>query len=206
MSQYIKDPRIDDYINSLPEWQRKICAQVREAIHKANSEIVETIKFTNRPYFVLDGNVCAVLATKTHVNVFIYDPIVPDPEGIINQGHGNQTARAIQIHPNDKINVVALKNLIQAVATNNKAGGWRKLHQHTQKTEIIDGYTVKYHANGKTKFAKGKVVDDQPNGYWEWYRPDGTLKRSGYFNNGEPVGEWTTYDQKGAIYKVTNKK
>lgn len=75
-----------------------------------------------------------------------------------------------------------------------------------QKTETIDGYTIKYHANGKSKFAKGKAVDGQPDGYWEWYRPDGTLKRSGYFSKGEAVGEWTTYDQRGKVYKVTNKK
>jgi hypothetical protein len=127
MSQFMKDSRIDDYINGLPAWQGKICSQVREIIHESDAEIIETIKFTNRPYFVLNGNVCALLAAKTHINVFIYDPIAPDPEGIINQGHGNQTARSIQIHRNDKINVVALKNLVKAVATNNKAGGWRKL-------------------------------------------------------------------------------
>ncbi len=75
-----------------------------------------------------------------------------------------------------------------------------------QKTELVDGYTVKYHANGKSIFAKGKVVDGHPNGYWEWYRSDGTLKRSGHFDTGEPVGEWITYDQKGQVYKVTNKK
>ncbi len=74
-----------------------------------------------------------------------------------------------------------------------------------QKTEVIDGYTVKYHANDKTKFAKGKVVEGQPDGYWEWYRPDGTLKRSGYFKKGEVVGEWITYDQKGEVYKVTHR-
>ncbi len=34
----------------------------------------ETIKRTVRPYFVLQGNICALLATKDHVNVFIYDP------------------------------------------------------------------------------------------------------------------------------------
>lgn len=71
---------------------------------------------------------------------------------------------------------------------------------------MIDGYTVKHHASGKSIFAKGRVIDGQPDGYWEWYRPDGTLKRSGYFDNGEPVGEWITYDQKGKAYKVTNKK
>jgi antitoxin component YwqK of YwqJK toxin-antitoxin module len=81
-----------------------------------------------------------------------------------------------------------------------------KKYMGSQKTEIIDGYTVKYHANGKTKFAKGKVIDGQPDGYWEWYRPDGTLKRSGHFDKGKTVGEWITYDQKGQVYKVTNKK
>jgi antitoxin component YwqK of YwqJK toxin-antitoxin module len=35
---------------------------------------------------------------------------------------------------------------------------------------------------------------------------DGTLKRSGYFNNGEPVGDWTTYDKQGNVYKVESKK
>lgn len=39
----------------------------------------------------------------------------------------------------------------------------------------------------------------------EWYRPGGTLKRSGYFDMGEPVGEWITYDNKGAKHKTTNR-
>jgi antitoxin component YwqK of YwqJK toxin-antitoxin module len=75
-----------------------------------------------------------------------------------------------------------------------------------KKSEIIDGYTIKYHANGKTRWSKGKIVDGKTEGYWEWYRLDGTLKRSGYFYMGEPVGDWTTYDEKGNVYKVVNKK
>lgn len=129
MTNYIKDVRIDEYIGKLPEWQMNICNQIRELIHKANPDIVETIKFTNRPYFILNGNVCALLATKNHVNIFIYDPIAPDPKSIINQGHENQTARSIQIKASDRINSTALKNLIKAVADNNKAGGWRKLQK-----------------------------------------------------------------------------
>lgn len=74
-----------------------------------------------------------------------------------------------------------------------------------KKTEIIDGYTIKYHANGVTCWSKGKFVDGQPDGYWEWYRLDGTLKRSGYFQSGKPINEWITYDQKGEIYKRTSK-
>ena len=77
--------------------------------------------------------------------------------------------------------------------------------QNPKKVEIIDGYTIKYHANGDTRWSKGRMVDGQPDGYWEWYRPDGTLKRSGHFMNGESVGEWTMYDKTGAVNKVTNK-
>ncbi len=75
-----------------------------------------------------------------------------------------------------------------------------------KKSELIRGYTIKYHANGKTVWSKGKVRNGKPEGYWEWYRPDGTLKRSGTFKAGVPAETWTTYDPKGKIYKVTQKK
>lgn len=74
-----------------------------------------------------------------------------------------------------------------------------------KKMEVIDGYTIKYHANGVTRWSKGKMINDQPDGYWEWYRPDGTIKRSGYFDAGKPVGEWITYNTKGEKYKVTQR-
>ena len=100
---------------------------MRALVHAADPEVVETIKRTDRPYFTLDGNVCALLGAKDHVNVFIYDPIAPDPEGIINQGQGNLTARAIQIRQGDVINERALTDLFRAVIANNRAGGWRKV-------------------------------------------------------------------------------
>lgn len=70
---------------------------------------------------------------------------------------------------------------------------------------VIDGVTIKFHANGKTIWSKGQMKDGQPDGYWEWFRPDGTMKRSGTFQDGEPVGTWTTYDDQGQVYKVTEK-
>lgn len=121
------DARIDDFIKSLPAWQKSVCERIRHLIHEAEPDIQETIKRGDRPYFVLQGNVCAFQAAKDHVNVFIYDPIAPDPDKIINQGEGNLTARAIQIYEDRPLNEAAFKNLIQAVANNNRAGGWRKL-------------------------------------------------------------------------------
>lgn len=122
-----KNSQIDAYILELAEWQREICSSVRQWIHEAEPEIVEEIKFTNRPYFTYMGNVAALLAAKDHVNVFIYDPIAPDPTGIINQGHSNATARSIQIYKDQTIDKGAFKDLVKAIVKNNKAGGWRKV-------------------------------------------------------------------------------
>ena len=81
-----------------------------------------------QPYFVLHGNVCALLAAKDHVNVFLYDgAIVPDPEGIITAGHGNQTARTVGVKEGQTINRGALLAMFRQIVANNRAGGWRKL-------------------------------------------------------------------------------
>ena len=120
-------PGVDAYLGGLPAWQREICAQLREIIWQADPEIEETVKRSVQPYFVLDGNVCALLAARDHVNLFLYDPTVPDPAGIINQGHGNATARAIQIHRGDEINAEALRELLRQIVARNRAGGWRHL-------------------------------------------------------------------------------
>ena len=122
-----RHPGVDAYIEQLPRWQQDVCQQLRAIVHAADPDIEETIKRSVQPYFVLRGNVCALLATKDHVNLFVYDPTVADPEGIINQGHGNATARAIQIYEGDTINQRALLAMLRAVVARNRAGGWRRL-------------------------------------------------------------------------------
>jgi len=64
---------------------------------------------------------------------------------------------------------------------------------------------VKHHNDGSI-WAKGTMVGDQPGGYFEWSRKDGTQMRSGYFANRKQIGEWTTYDKKGRLVKVTKRK
>jgi hypothetical protein len=124
---YVKDPRVDAYIDRLPDWQREICQQVRDLVHAADPQVEETIKRTVQPYFVLEGNICALLAAKDHVNVFLYDPIVPDPEGIITAGHDNKTGRAVAYRKDEPINERALRAMFRAIIANNRAGGWHKL-------------------------------------------------------------------------------
>ncbi|WP_410627402.1 DUF1801 domain-containing protein [Amycolatopsis sp. cmx-8-4] len=122
------EPRVDAYIDALPEWQQAICREVRELVHAADPGVTETIKRTRQPYFVLEGNICALLAAKDHVNVFVYDGgIVPDPEGIITAGHGNKTARTVAFRRDEPINAPALTAMFRQIIANNRAGGWRKL-------------------------------------------------------------------------------
>jgi hypothetical protein len=125
---YATDPRVDAYIGRLPGWQQDICQQLRDLIHGADPEIAETIKRTVQPYFVLEGNVCALLAAKDHVNLFLYDgAIVPDPDGVITAGHGNKTARTVAVRQGDTINAQALTAMLRTIVANNRAGGWRKI-------------------------------------------------------------------------------
>ncbi len=124
------DPRVDAYIDSLPGWQQAICREVRELVHAADPEVTETIKRTRQPYFILQGNICALLAAKDHVNVFLYDgAIVPDPDGIITGGHDNKTARTVAVREGEAINADALAAMFRQIIANNRAGGWRKLKQ-----------------------------------------------------------------------------
>ena len=125
---YEKDARVDAYIDALPAWQQAICRRVRDLVHEADPEVEETIKRSVQPYFVLEGNICALLAAKDHVNVFLYDgAIVPDPGGIITAGHDNETARTVGFREGQSINEPALLAMFRQIIANNRAGGWRKL-------------------------------------------------------------------------------
>jgi hypothetical protein len=124
---YQNDPRVDAYIDRLPVWQQAICREVRDLAHEADAAVEETIKRTVQPYFVLNGNIAALLATKDHVNVFLYDPLVDDPEGIITAGHGNETGRQIAMYEGQPINRAALLAMFRQIVAHNRAGGWRKL-------------------------------------------------------------------------------
>ena len=130
---YAADPRVDAYIDALPEWQQAVCRQVRDLVHAADPEVTETIKRTRQPYFELQGNVCALLAAKDHVNVFLYDGgLTPDPEQLITGGHGNKTGRTVAFYEGQKINGPALTNMFRSIIATNRAGGWRRIQKGTE--------------------------------------------------------------------------
>jgi len=132
---YYREPRVDAYLDGLQDWQADICQQVRDLVHSVDAEVTEVIKRSYLPYFVLQGNICALLAAKQHVNVFLYDGgIVPDPEGIITGGHSNKTARTVAYREGDAVNTRALGAMLAQIVADNRAGGWRKLSAEGRRT------------------------------------------------------------------------
>ena len=122
------DPGVDAYIDALPAWQQAVCRELRALLHEADPEMQEVVKRRVQPYFVLDGNVAALLAAKAHVNLFVYDgAIVDDPHGLVTGGHDNATARTIAFHEGDPVRRPELLAFVRAIVANNRAGGWREI-------------------------------------------------------------------------------
>jgi hypothetical protein len=128
---YQRDPRVDAYFDPLPAWQRRFCQELRDLIHAADPEMQEAIKRIDRPYFSLEGNVCAIQAASEHVNLFLYDgAIVPDPEGLVTGGHRDNTALTISFRQGEPIKTQALTMMLRQIIANNRRGEWRRLKQN----------------------------------------------------------------------------
>ena len=81
------------------------------------------------------GNVAALLAARSHVNLFVYDgAIVPDPHGLITAGHDNQTARTIAFREGDPVRRPELLAFLRAIVADNLAGGLRAIKRRRRAT------------------------------------------------------------------------
>lgn len=118
---------IDKQIADLGDWRGKLFARLRRLINSADPDLIEEWKW-NTAVWVHDGMVCAVGAFKDHVKVnFFKGASLRDSQGVFNAGLEAKATRAIDFREGDKINEVALKNLIRAaVAHNQKPPGGLK--------------------------------------------------------------------------------
>jgi hypothetical protein len=60
-----RDPRIDAYILEAPAFAQPILEAIRDAVHAACPEVVESIKWS-RPFFEYRGPLCNMSAFKAH--------------------------------------------------------------------------------------------------------------------------------------------
>ncbi len=113
---------IDARIKELGDWRGDMLARVRELIHQADPEIVETWKWRGVPVFEHDGIVCTGETHKSVVKTtFAKGASLPDPAGLFNSSLDGNTRRAIDFREGDKINEKAFKALIKAAIELNTA-------------------------------------------------------------------------------------
>ena len=122
------DPRVDAYLDGMVPWQRALGSRLRALIHAAEPEVEETIKRTVQPYFVLQGNVAALLTTKDHLDVFLYDPGFDDPAGLVTRPR-SKTGATLALYEDDELDAEAFTAIIRQIADRNRRGGWRRLHE-----------------------------------------------------------------------------
>ena len=59
-----------------------------------------------------------------------------------------------------------------------------------------------FYENGLPRF-KGDYLNGKMHGYWEFYRKDGSLMRSGNFDEEQQIGVWKTFARDGSLVKET---
>jgi len=119
---------MDDKIKELGDWRGKTLGRVRDIIHKADPEIVEEwkwVKPTNpgTPVWSHGGIVCTGETYKSVVKLtFARGAALNDPSDLFNSSLDGNVRRAIDIHETDKIDEVALRDLIRAAVDLNLQG------------------------------------------------------------------------------------
>jgi hypothetical protein len=111
---------IDAKINELGDWRGKTLAKVRAIIHKADPEIIEEWKWMGTPVFSHSGIVCTGETYKIVVKMtFARGAALQDPSGLFNSSLDGNVRRAIDIREGDKVDEMALKDLIRAAVALN---------------------------------------------------------------------------------------
>ena len=119
---------INAKINKLGDWRAKTLAQVREIVLEADPEIVEEWKWAKAtspgiPVWSRGGIVCTGETYKNAVKMtFAKGAALEDPSGLFNSSLEGNVRRAIDIHEGDKIDKVALTDLIRAAVALNLKG------------------------------------------------------------------------------------
>ncbi len=116
---------IDAKIDELADWRGKTLAKLRAIVHAADPQIVEEWKWVKptspgTPVWSRGGIVCTGETYRNAVKMtFARGAVLPDPAGLFNSSLEGNVRRAIDIHEGDKIDAVALKDLIRAAVALN---------------------------------------------------------------------------------------
>ena len=113
---------IDARIDELDDWRGEMLARLRALIREADPDVVEEWKWRGVPVWSHDGLICTGETYKNVVKMtFAKGASLQDPSGLFNSSLEGNTRRAIDFREGEKINEAALKRLVRAAVTLNKA-------------------------------------------------------------------------------------
>jgi hypothetical protein len=111
---------IDERIAEIGGWRGQVLSRVRQLIHQADPQVVETWKWMGTPVWEHAGIICTGETYKAKVKLtFAQGAFLDDPASLFNSGLDGNLRRAIDILEGDDIGADAFRALIQtAVAYN----------------------------------------------------------------------------------------
>ncbi len=124
---------ITQYINSLPEFSKKICLQLRSIIQQAVPDIIEDWKWG--PHYRLEGMVCGYGAARQFVKfTFFNGSAMKDSLRLFDHCIDNEFSRSIKINNEKEINRKQLIAYIKESVAVNKKGFKRSVKDKTLVT------------------------------------------------------------------------
>lgn len=180
---------ITAYLDAQPEPQRTTLTAMRATISRILSRAEEGLAY-GMPSWRVDGTAVAGIAGASgHCAFFPHSGTTLDTVAAALEGYdlakGTVRFPVDAPLPTSLVRTVIRARLAEVTATPDAKGFRRELYD-----------------DGGLK-AKGRMKDGALHGPWQWWRKDGSLLRSGSFDRGRQVGEWTTYDRHSAPVKVT---
>lgn len=114
------DERVHEYIDSLPDFSKKICERLREIILKSDPKMIEDWKWG--PNYYLDGMVCGYAAFQKHVNfVFFKGSLLKDKRKLL-QDTGSVNTRHFHLRTVKDIDEDVFLEYIFEAIDNNREG------------------------------------------------------------------------------------
>ncbi|WP_255989390.1 DUF1801 domain-containing protein [Chitinolyticbacter albus] len=114
---------IDQRITELGDWRGEALARMRQLIHEAAPDVVETWKWMATPVWEHGGILCTGETYKAKVKLtFAKGASLPDPARLFNSSLDGNVRRAIDIEVGNEVDAEAFKALIRAAVALNAAG------------------------------------------------------------------------------------
>lgn len=108
--------KINEYLESLPAWQKANLDLFRKLVHEVEPAVVEDWKW-NVPVFMIGGKMYfAMSAFKQHTkyNFMINGASLDDPNKLFNNGLDSKKSRGIDLREGQTINEEHLRDLLRA--------------------------------------------------------------------------------------------